>query len=49
MEEVARANEAHLAQRDGNNTSITVINPKAGELLAMVGSMDYWDPRSTAR
>jgi membrane peptidoglycan carboxypeptidase len=43
MEEVARSNAPVLAQRDANNTSITVINPKTGEILAMVGSMDYWN------
>ena len=43
MEEVARNNIPTLQQRDANNTSITVINPKTGELLAMVGSMDYWN------
>ncbi len=43
MEEVARANAPNLAQRDANNTSITAINPKTGEILAMVGSMDYYN------
>jgi 1A family penicillin-binding protein len=43
MEEVARANAETLAQRDANNTSIVVMNPKTGELLAVVGSMDYWN------
>ncbi|MFN8523158.1 MAG: PBP1A family penicillin-binding protein [Chloroflexota bacterium] len=41
MEEVARANAPNLAIRDANNTSIVVINPKTGEVLAMVGSMDF--------
>jgi 1A family penicillin-binding protein len=43
LEEVARANAENLAQRDANNTSITAINPKTGEILAIVGSMDYWN------
>jgi 1A family penicillin-binding protein len=43
MEEVARSNEQILAQRDAENTSIVVMNPKTGEILAMVGSMDYWN------
>jgi membrane peptidoglycan carboxypeptidase len=43
MEEVARANKDNLAQRDAENTSIVVMNPKTGEVLAMVGSMDYWN------
>ena len=44
MEEVATANKPTLAQRDAGNTSIVVMNPKTGEVLAMVGSMDYWNP-----
>jgi 1A family penicillin-binding protein len=43
MEDVAKSNEPNLAQRDANNTSIVVMNPKTGEILAMVGSMDYWN------
>lgn len=43
MEEVATANKPTLAQRDAENTSIVVMNPKTGEVLAMVGSMDYWN------
>src|SRR3954469_19690831 len=43
MEDVARSNAANLAQRDGNNTAIVVMNPKTGEILSMVGSMDYFD------
>src|SRR3954449_7402264 len=43
MEEVAKSNEANLAQREAENTSIVVMNPKTGEILAMVGSMDYWN------
>jgi 1A family penicillin-binding protein len=43
MEEVAKANEPILAQRDAENTSIVVMNPRTGEILAMVGSMDYWN------
>ena len=45
LEEVARGNAETLARSDANNTSITVINPKTGEILAMVGSMDYWNSR----
>ena len=30
-----------LAQRDANNTAIVAMNPKTGEILAMVGSLDY--------
>jgi 1A family penicillin-binding protein len=43
MEEVAKSNEPNLAQRDAENTAIVVMNPKTGEILAMVGSMDYWN------
>jgi 1A family penicillin-binding protein len=45
MEDVAKSNAANLAQRDGNNTAIVVMNPKTGEILSMVGSMDYWDAK----
>jgi 1A family penicillin-binding protein len=41
LEEVARNNEANLRLRDGNNTAIVAIDPKSGEVLAMVGSMDF--------
>jgi 1A family penicillin-binding protein len=41
LEEVARNNESNLRVRDGNNTSIVAIDPKSGEILAMVGSMDF--------
>jgi 1A family penicillin-binding protein len=43
LEEVARNNKDTLAVRDGNNTAIMALNPKTGEVLAMVGSMDYYD------
>ena len=43
LEEVARNNKENLAVRDANNTAITAVNPKTGEILAMVGSMDYYD------
>ena len=43
MEEIAKANADNLAQREAENTSIVVMNPKTGEVLSMVGSMDYWD------
>ena len=44
MEEVAKANQPNLAERDANNAAIVVINPKTGEILALVGSMDYSNP-----
>lgn len=43
LEQVARSNADLLAQRDANNTAIVAINPKTGEILAMVGSMDYYN------
>jgi 1A family penicillin-binding protein len=43
LEEVARNNTDTLAIRDGNNTAITAVNPKTGEVLAMIGSMDYYN------
>jgi 1A family penicillin-binding protein len=43
LEEVAAANKSTLEVRDGNNTSILALSPQTGEILAMVGSMDYYD------
>ncbi|MCC7103773.1 MAG: PBP1A family penicillin-binding protein [Chloroflexi bacterium] len=43
LEEVAKSNASTLAIRDADNTAILAINPKTGEILAMVGSMDYWN------
>jgi 1A family penicillin-binding protein len=41
LEEVARNNEANLRIRNGSNTAIVALDPKTGEILAMVGSMDF--------
>jgi len=43
LEEVAQNNKQNLAIRDGHNTAIVAIDPKTGEILAMVGSMDFND------
>jgi 1A family penicillin-binding protein len=43
LEEVARNNEANLRLRNGTNTAIVAIDPKTGEILAMVGSMDFYN------
>ncbi|MBI4492990.1 MAG: transglycosylase domain-containing protein, partial [Chloroflexi bacterium] len=43
LQQVALNNRDYLATKDGSNTAITALNPKTGEILAMVGSMDYWD------
>jgi 1A family penicillin-binding protein len=44
LEEVARNNRDNLKIRNGSNTAIVAIDPKTGEVLAMVGSMDFNDP-----
>jgi 1A family penicillin-binding protein len=43
MESVAQSNRDLLASRDANNTAIVVVNPRTGEILAQVGSLDYYD------
>jgi 1A family penicillin-binding protein len=43
LEEVAHNNIDNLAQRDANNTAIVAVNPRTGEILGMVGSMDYYN------
>lgn len=43
LQEVAHNNVDTLAVRDANNTAITAVNPKTGEILAMIGSMDYYN------
>jgi membrane peptidoglycan carboxypeptidase len=44
LQEVAKNNEQNLRVRDGSNTAIVAIDPKSGEILAMVGSMDFNNP-----
>ena len=44
LEEVARNNAQNLRARDGSNTAIVALDPKSGEILAMVGSMDFNNP-----
>lgn len=34
---------AHLASRGASNASLVSIDPKTGQILAMVGSIDYWN------
>jgi 1A family penicillin-binding protein len=43
LQQVAQNNAENLAVRDANNTAIVALNPKTGEILAMVGSMDYYN------
>lgn len=42
-EAVASAATKHLTAVGANNTAIVAIDPKSGEILAMVGSRDYFD------
>lgn len=42
-EEAAKAHIAKLREVNANNAAVVVIEPKSGEILAMVGSVDYWD------
>jgi membrane peptidoglycan carboxypeptidase len=41
LEQIARDNEQNLRIRNGSNTAIVAMDPKTGEILAMVGSMDF--------
>jgi 1A family penicillin-binding protein len=43
LEQVARDNAANLKLHGASNTGLVAIDPKTGEILAMVGSMDYHD------
>ena len=44
-EEAARKRVRELTEenRDVNNAAVVVIRPRTGEILAMVGSLDYWN------
>lgn len=42
-EEAMRAHLENLKKQDANNSALVSINPKTGEILAMVGSKDYYD------
>jgi len=42
-EEVARSHVARIREHDVGNAAIVAINPISGEVLAMVGSVDYFD------
>ena len=43
--EIARERVAELQAEDRNvsNAAVVVINPRTGEILVMLGSLDYWD------
>ncbi|MPZ13407.1 MAG: PBP1A family penicillin-binding protein, partial [Chloroflexi bacterium] len=42
-ERSVRTYKADLEAQNANNASLAAIDPKSGEILAMVGSMDYYD------
>ena len=44
-EEAARKRVAELTeqQRDVDNSAVVSLNPRTGEIMAMVGSLDYWN------
>jgi membrane peptidoglycan carboxypeptidase len=44
-EETARKRVSELAgeNRDVDNAAVVVLRPRTGEILAMVGSLDYWN------
>jgi len=44
-EEAIARNRLAIARQNANNASMVAIDPWAGEILAMVGSPDYYDPR----
>src|SRR5262249_55589046 len=42
-EAIAKARLESLAQYDANNVALVAIDPRTGEILAMVGSANFWD------
>ena len=42
-EEALREHLASLADRNAHNGAVVVLDPATGEILAMVGSADFWD------
>lgn len=47
-EEIVKGAESAAKRYNANNAAMIVINPKNGQILSMVGSVDYWktdDPR----
>jgi 1A family penicillin-binding protein len=42
-EQIAQQHLAAIKQYNANNAAIVVIDPKTGEILAMVGSASFWD------
>ena len=45
--EIARQHVAELQaeERNVSNAAVVVINPRTGEILVMLGSLDYWDDK----
>lgn len=42
-EQIVREHTADLRERDANNAALIAIDPQTGEILAMVGSVDFHD------
>ena len=42
-EEAAREHIAKIKDLNANNAALVAMDPRTGEVLAMVGSVDYWD------
>jgi 1A family penicillin-binding protein len=42
-ETIAKNHLADIKQYDANNAALVAIDPKTGEILAMLGSEDFWD------
>ena len=45
VENIVRRHLADLRQHDAHNAAVVVLEVNTGEILAMVGSVDYWDAR----
>ncbi|MCL5075537.1 MAG: PBP1A family penicillin-binding protein [Chloroflexi bacterium] len=43
-EKAAREHIAKIKNRNANNAALVAIDPKTGEILVMLGSVDYYDP-----
>lgn len=42
-EKIAREHIDKIKAQKANNAAVVALNPKTGEILAMVGSVDYWE------
>lgn len=45
VEQAAREHIARIKNLNANNAAVVTIDPKTGEILAMLGSVDYFDPK----